>query len=198
VKRLLLLASLFLGFTAHAGVMLEPYVGYSTGDVKFKAVAAGSREYADTTANLAFGARVGYKFMIPWVAVDYTSESGKATADKKLAGNTDYDYSKTGIGAVVGADIPMGLRVWGGYGFSDSFTDKGTSGAADIKYTGTYTKGGLGFKFIPKLSVNAEYVIHTYTKAKNSITGAITDVKSSYSTFNHDTIMVTISAPFSF
>jgi hypothetical protein len=195
VKRLLLLASLFLGFTAHAGVMLEPYVGYAISDIKYKSLGA-TREYADTANNAAFGARLGYKFMIPWVAVDYMTGSGTTVADKSLVGNTNKDYTLTSIGGVVGADVPMGLRVWGGYGFSNTLTVKGANGAASTKYTGSYTKGGIGFKFIPKVSVNAEYIINKYTKY--DVGGVKGDVSSLYSTFDQNTIFISVSAPFSF
>lgn len=184
---------LMIQMTAKAGLMLEPYLGYDFGqmDYQFK---SGTRQLTDKTTNTALGARLGYKFLIPWIAVDFNLGSGKNTADSN-SGQQDQDFSKTSLGVVVGADLIMGLRIFGGYGFTNEMKLKGVNNAADEKYTGSYTKGGLGYKIIPMLAVNAEYIMHKFAKYDNGTTNR--DMDAVYKSFDYNTVLISLSVPFS-
>ena len=187
--------SIFLfGFSAHAGLMIEPYLGYQMGQVKSKAVGS-STEYTDNSSGATLGARLGYKFLLPWVALDYSTWNGTAKVDPALSGGRNYDFNRTAMAIVVGADLPIGLRVYGGYGFSDSTIVKSTSSSPDTKFTGTHTKAGLGFSLIPFVSLNAEYIMPTYKKVDDGTTNA--ELSTIYSSFSHNTVLISLSVPFS-
>lgn len=189
MKKVLATIAIALGISsfAHAGILIEPYLGYEMGDLKRAQPL--SSEFTDKLSANGMGMRLGYKFLLPWVALDYTTFSGKAkNGDPAL---TDYDYTKSQLGAVAGVDLPL-IRGWVGHGFSNNFTQKDAGG--DVKYTGTYTKVGVGFGFIPFVSLNAEYIINTYEKI--DIGGTELQVKNIFDTFDHKTLLFSISAPF--
>lgn len=190
MKKILALLAFAVGFSlsAQAGIMIEPYLGYETGDVKTKLKTGDTREYTDTTAGSALGLRLGYKFLLPWAALDYTMGTGTY---KDESSNVSPDYSKTSMGAVVGVDLPI-IRAWAGYGFSNEATIKYTGG--DVKLKGTYTKVGVGFTPLPLASLNVEYKINTYTKWETG--GASFTVNDYYDTYSHNTIIASVSIPF--
>lgn len=192
MKKLFGIMAIALGMSsaAHAGLLVEPYLGYMFGDLKYKGVGT-STEYTDTLGGVSYGLRLGYKFMLPWVAVDYTGYGGRG---KNGSGNTDYDYSGSALGGVVGIDLPVMFRFWGGYGFQNNMTKKGTNGGADTKFTGSYTKIGLGFKGFPLVSINAEYIMNKFNKV--DVGTGVVNVDSIYSTFDSNLLMLSVSMPF--
>ena len=177
------------GFSAHAGFLIEPYLGYDFGTYNTTATVGGGKSSSDTKGTV-FGARLGYEFMIPWVAFDYSTGSGKAS----VSGASDVDYTKTGMGLVVGASLPI-IRIWAGYGFSNKYTIKGTNGDPNTDFKGTYTKAGLGFSLIPFIDLNAEYIMNKFEKF-NPGTSEV-NIKDVYSNHDYNTVMISLSAPFS-
>lgn len=180
----------FFSYSAHA-ILIEPYLGYEAGKSNSTAASDGSKTSSDTTAT-ALGLRLGYKFLLPWVALDYTSVSGKA----KLSG-TESDFTRSSLGAVVGADLPIGLRVYAGYGFQNESKDKGTNGDPDTVSKGTYTKGGIGFKIIPMVSLNLEYTMHKYNKVNLGAGAGDEDISKYFSKVEYNTTMLSLSVPIS-
>lgn len=171
-----------LSTVAHAGILIEPYFGYDTGDSKTTLI-VGNIEGKDTVSGPSFGLRLGYKFMIPWIALDYSlSEQSYDNGGKK-------DLKKTALGAVIGADIPFGLRIFGGYGFDEKFR-----GENSLEFSGTYTKVGLGMGLVPMVAVNLEYIMHKIEKVKNGSVEVNADTL--YSKQEYNSIFLSISAPF--
>lgn len=193
MKKLFATIAMVFGFSsaAHAGIMIEPYLGYGFGNIDYKAV-GGTTEYTDKLSGTGLGLRLGYQFFLPWVALDYTMISGKGKSG--VAGADDYDYSGDSLGAVVGVDLPVMFRFWAGYGFTNNFTQKGTGGASDSKLKGTYTKLGVGWTVLPILSINLEYQMNDWKKGDSGAGEA--NISDSYSTFKHNTTMLSVSAPF--
>jgi len=191
MKKIFALLTIVFGFStaAQAGLLIEPYLGYYYGTTISRGVTS-SIDVTDTSTGLGYGLRLGYKFMVPWVAIDYSASSGTNETDYP-PGTANVDYAWTGIGVSVGADLPLGLRIFGGYGFTDKAVLKYTSG--DDTLTGSYTKVGLGFRLIPMLSLNAEYIMHSYTKYDNGTTKV--DLDTVYSSFSSNAVLVSISAP---
>lgn len=193
MKKLFAMIAMVFGVSsaAHAGILIEPYLGYGFGSLDYKTVGA-SQEYTDNMSGPGYGLRLGYQFILPWVALDYTGYSG--TGKPGAPGEKDYDYSGNSLGAVVGVDLPVMFRFWAGYGFSNNFTQKGTDGAADIKAKGTYTKVGVGWTALPILSINFEYQMNDWKKV-DAGAGEV-DMKDVFSTFKHNMYLISISAPF--
>ncbi len=191
MKKLFGIMAIALGMSsaAHAGLLVEPYLGYMFGDHKWK-ISGTSTEYTDSFGGAAYGLRLGYKFVLPWVALDYTGYSGKAK--NGVPGGTDFDYSGSALGAVVGVDLPVMFRFWAGYGFQNNLTKKYSG--ADLKFTGGYTKVGVGFKGFPMVSINAEYIINKYDKVDGG--SGVVNVDSAFSTYDANLMMLSVSMPF--
>jgi hypothetical protein len=192
MNKLLLILAVFFGVqVAQAGILIEPYLGYETGSFKYAEVGTPDSSFTDTITGTGMGLRLGYKFLIPWVALDYTTVSGKGKAGDPTEEN--YDITQTGMAAVVGADIPL-LRAWLGYGFSNESVRKATANSVETKLKGTYTKVGVGFKFIPFVSLNAEYKINNDDKVEGS--GFSSNKSDVFSSLSNNSLMISVSAPF--
>jgi hypothetical protein len=193
MKKIFAVFAVALGMSsaAHAGILVEPYLGYEMGDIKYKFVGS-SVDHTDSTSGVSYGLRVGYKFLIPWVALDYTS--GTATAKPDPA-STDYDLTKSSLGAVVGVSLPL-IRAWAGYGFSNEITNKGTSGNPDTKFKGNYLKAGVGLGILPLVDINLEYKINDLKKVDLGQGAGDQDKSAVFDSNKYDTIMISVSVPF--
>ena len=184
---------------AKAGLLLEPSAGIANADVSYTYTGiyalAAPNDYKNTmTGAVAFGARVGYSFMVPFIALDYQMVSGKGKVDP------DYDptaeknkVNQTAIYVVLGADFPFGLRTWVGYGFSDTLKLKDSS--AETTLTGKSLKLGIGYKVMPHLSFNFEYFASDYTDLKNPALGKV-KVSDIYSKLAATGYILSVSVPF--
>ena len=177
IKALVALATL-TGFvsTAHAGVLIEPYLGYLTGKVE-----QSSNDWDISGVN--FGARLGYKSFLGLMGgLDYMT--GKLEDDA----NPKNDVTPSQLGVFVGFEFPILLRVYGVYGISNKaeFKDSATTN----KYEGgDNIKLGVGFTALPLLSINLEYIMASYDEMDgNSLTNDL----------NIKTYGLSVSAPFDF
>ena len=190
MKQLLAALAVMIGLSsaAHAGILIEPYLGYEFGDLKTQTVSSlGGVETTDKVSGVGYGLRLGYKFMLPWVALDYTAGSGTVKHDS----GPDDDGTQSSLGAVVGVDLPL-IRAWAGYGFSNELKAKSSSSTAT--YKGNYMKAGVGLGFIPLVSVNVEYQINDFKKI--DLGSGEVDRSTIFDTMKFDTVMVSVSIPF--
>jgi opacity protein-like surface antigen len=197
MKKLFAVLAMAIGMSsaAHAGILIEPYLGYETGDSMFKYVPSvdpSGTEFTDSITGASYGMRLGYQFMIPWVALDYSAGTQTAKADK---GRDGYDLTKSSLGAVVGVSLPL-VRAWAGYGFSNEMTKKGTAGNPDNKFKGTYLKAGVGLGILPLLELNLEYKINDLKKVDFGAGAGEQDKSDVFDSTKYDTIMFSISVPF--
>lgn len=170
-KSLLLLTALVSMFyyseDARAGFLLEPYFGMnmnSTGELGTTDV--------DITGN-SIGARVGFQNLGFMFGVDGRRSSWNLEFD-----NADIDATVTTLGAFVGYDFPILLRVWGEYVISHNGIDEN-----DTEYTeGSGTIIGLGYKVMPFVSLNLEIGNFETAKAKTD-GGSEGDLDAKYNTF---------------
>ena len=170
----ILLLTVCLGGFAHAGILIEPNVGYDFGDAKRTTLLGVSG--TESISGVSYGLRLGYKFLVPWVALDYSM------SDQKNEDNES--YKKTALGAVIGADLPIGIRIFGGYGFDEKFDNEGA------ELAGTYTKVGLGMKLVPMIAFNVEYIMHKLEKVDD------VDVDTLFSKAEYNSIYLSLSIPF--
>jgi hypothetical protein len=104
LKKIFAVLTFVLGISslANAGIMIEPYLGYQTGETANDPVGA-SPEVTDTSSGMGLGLRLGYKFILPWVALDVTQATGKYKDG--TPGNTiENDTSTTQLGLVAGVE----------------------------------------------------------------------------------------------
>lgn len=176
--------------TARAGIMIEPYIGYNSSNFEYQLINAEIDKHQPS--GLGYGLRLGYKFLIPWVALDYRATDEKIknwTADGRAAALT-----QTQIGAVVGLDLPIGLRVFGGYGFDNKFNANVED--SEDSFKGSYTKLGIGLKPMPFMAINLEYITNKYTKMNLAQTGNTEqDTSILFSKIDMSTVFLSVSLP---
>jgi hypothetical protein len=153
LKKLSLLA-IATGFlsSANASLLLEPYAGYQTGKYKNS---TGSTDFS----GLDYGARVGWQQMGFMAGLDFMS--GKMTDKTKPKSN---DVTPQSFGVFIGYNFPVLLRVYGTYGFSNSVKLEQT-GVSDKLEGSPLLKIGVGYNFLPLLSIALEYTTATYDEA---------------------------------
>jgi hypothetical protein len=142
----LLLTFSFAG-TAHADLLLEPYLGYDTGKV----------EQGGTSEDLngvSYGARIGFQRLGFMIGGDVKSGKWKYHSSPSL------DVTPQELGVFVGYNFPVMLRVYGVYNFDSQNKYEISSG--DLKYEGTGFKLGVGFTGLPFVSINLEYSNSTF------------------------------------
>jgi hypothetical protein len=167
----LILISFFTFKYAQAGILVEPYLGYTISDYEI-----GSSSY--DANGLIYGARLGYEFPLLWFALDYMM------SDQTVELNPDEDGSAKRLGVVAGVTAPLGIRAWLGYYFSDKFEfDDG----AELEGNGF--KLGIGFRLIPMLHLNFEYLSSTYDESNGASISPERDMNG---------FAVTLSVPVSF
>lgn len=193
MKKIFLALTALIGFStgAQASLMIEPYAGVILGTQKYTETSTfGGDDDTNKLNGTAFGLRLGYQFLIPYVALDYTSFSG--TCENS---NLKLDCSGSQIGGVVGASLPF-IRPYAGAGFSNNLKIKanGTTQTEDVTHSGTYTKVGLGLGFIPIIHVNIEYIMDTYSK----IEMGSYQKDDLFKSFESTKAMITISYPITF
>lgn len=183
MKKLLIAMALTLGFTgvAHAGIMLEPYLGYEMGKTSDVVSINGKTD----AVNL--GLRLAYKTPVMlWLGLD--GQFG-VSGDYKPDSGSNASLKHNAYYGVVGIDLPILFRAWAGYGFSDQFKlDSPYSGTMK----GTNFKLGVGFTGLPFISLNAEYIKGNLTK----IEGGSYDGTSLSAT--DESVMISVSLPLVF
>lgn len=177
----------FLGKVAFAGVLIEPYIGYSlAGKIDDKEV--GDESKSDYSG-LNLGGRLGFQYLglMGGFAYDHGSYETELTGPQdsvdslKSAGITMKDkWSANSYGAFVGYNFPILLRVWGTYFFSSKWTDQdngSTIFTKDSEFRGSAYELGLGYTALPFLSLNAQYRVTNFDKSKDASDGSTATVK---------------------
>lgn len=174
---------------AYAGVLLEPVLGYE--QTPMEVVTVSNTDVSSTSSGLNYGARAGFRFSQGmWVSGEFVMGSGNGKP--KNAGQEDSTYTKSAMSAVVGYDH-SNFRMWLGYGVTDKMTFKDSTG--ETNFSGTNYKLGLGYKVVPSVSVNLEYLVPTYTKF-NSNGGTDSDVSTMFSKMSGASTQLSVSMPF--
>ena len=176
MKKLLVLltvtAGLLVNQAAQAGLLLEPYLGYSNGKIEQGST---SNDYKGTQ----YGLRLGYSVLFFAIGLDYTAAKYKDDATPE----NDLEIGDAGL--FVAYKFPILLRAYATY-VPSAKMDYGTSTTLE---DGTSTKLGLGFTGLPLVNINLEYQMAEYKEA-NSLTLVDKVETTGYA--------LTISAPFTF
>lgn len=163
-----LIVLLSVTFTAHAGLLVEPVLGYNVIS-KFDDDSGGSGS--------AFGGRLGYQYLGLQLGIDYLN----STMDSKID-DAQNDFKTNEFGAFVGFEFPVFFRVYAGYVFAASSDKLKIKDADDgINDTYEYTKGsgpkfGIGFTGLPFIDINFE--MRTVDYATIDITDGASGLKT--------------------
>ncbi|MCF8058531.1 MAG: hypothetical protein K9K67_04490 [Bacteriovoracaceae bacterium] len=177
-----------------AGVLIEPYLGFSlagSGDTTF-----GTNKYEHSYSSPTIGGRLGYGMLGFMGGIDYSMQTFDLESERGSTTNKD-GVKKSQLGIFVGYNLPILLRVWGTYFLSSSLEGddpQTASNLIDSRYEYSSGSGyalGAGFTGLPFVSVNLEYRTLEYDKLEVSGTAL--------STYNEKTdlseIMLSVSLP---
>ena len=195
---LLFFLSFFALNSAQAGILIEPYIGFSlagTGDFT-----AGSNQYDESYSTFpTLGGRLGFGTMGFMAGVDYSMQSFDLTSTRNVTEFEDA-VSKKQLGVFVGYNLPMMLRFWGTYYLSSSLEGEDPASATTvIDVREEFSDGGgyalgVGFTGFPFISINLEYRTIEYDKYElNGVTVSNYNEKLDLSE-----VMISVSAPFDF
>lgn len=174
--------------SARAGILLEPYVGYTYGQIKTKTVAG--TENASDNNNLVIGGRAAYVFTVAMVGLDYAMNvAGRA---HNTTSGTDYDWSQSTLWLIGGAQLPL-IRAYAGYGLMNTGT--ANSSTTTKLMDGDAFKLGAGYTGFPMIAINLEYWMASYKKM--SINGTESDIPNAlFDKATNDLVVVSVSMPF--
>lgn len=184
---LLTIFSILTSISAHAGIYLEPYVGYAVGKStgSFNVVSIGTSTIDSSSKGAVFGGKLGYSVLGLALGVDYSRFNSK---DKDNSGATaDSSSVSTDMGAFVQYTLPIMFKVSATYIFKSS-----NVADDDSKSTGKGFKVGVGFTGLPFIAINLDYVSLKYNEA--TAPGATIDSVDMKSTAT----MLSISVPWNF
>lgn len=151
----LALSTLLCTSVAHAGLLIEPVLGYNLGS-KFDDESDYIQESSGKTGP-AFGGRLGYQHLGFQLGLDYLNSHIDVGQDEVG------DHFKTSeFAGFVGFEFPLFLRLYAGYVFSATSNEvsiEDPDDAVDDKLTfvgGSGPKFGVGFTGLPFIDVNFE------------------------------------------
>lgn len=137
---------------ANAGIIIEPYVGYETGDSEDTTGADKSPK------GVTFGGRLGLTTLGFMYGVEFSTGAIK---DGVM-------YKTTDTGLFVGYELPILLRGYFSYMLKSEATLE-TSGLADVKWEGNGgTKIGIGYTGLPFFAINLEQITRKYDTVSGS------------------------------
>lgn len=144
-----LIAALFaMTSIAHAGLLLDPYVGFGSGTIKLTSDAS-SLESDDSESMSTVGARVGLSVPLFSAGIDYEMM-------------TISDLSLTNTALFVGVNLPL-IRAWAEYIVSSKYDDSDDNNSDEVDFQSGYGLG-IGFTGLPFVSINLDIKALTYQR----------------------------------
>lgn len=162
MKRLILFLSfLTLSASAHAGFMIEPYLGYEMGNWKYLGNSSGT-----TDSGVQYGARLGYGIL----GFSFGGEYDGTSLTYDQTGQSNVSGSGSDYGIYASFKFPVILRIYGEYMIASSLS--ATQGGSSETFKGSGTRFGVGFTGLPFIEINLEFISRDYSKLNGtSITG---------------------------
>lgn len=136
-------------FSAKASLLIEPHLGFNLSG-------GGKSNGVDYSYNGAqYGLRLGGQYLGLMAGIDYNLSS--YTWEQTPGGDDTFDRSEFGL--FVGYNLPILVRFWGAYYFSNTAKDTNSTGrtVSGAKYEGSSVELGAGWTALPFLSLNLAY-----------------------------------------
>jgi hypothetical protein len=157
-----------------AAVLFEPYLGFRVYSDGSQDATNGKNEYS--YKGPVFGSRLGVQHLGLMAGLDFSL----STFDKDIktpSARFKQDTTATALGAFVGLNLPMLLRAWGTYYFSQ--THKVNAGAAKgDKFKGNGFGLGLGYTAFPLVSLNLEVRRMNFNKYEDFTSGTTSTISN--------------------
>lgn len=183
---LIVLFGTLTSVSAHAGIYLEPYVGYAIGKSSgsVNATPGGQSTIDSSSKGAVFGGKLGYSVLGLALGFDYSRFNSK---DKDNTLGTESSSVSTDMGGFIQYTLPIMFKVSATYIFKSS-----NVADDDSKSTGKGFKIGVGFTGLPFVAINLDYISIKQNEASApGFTLDSVDVKSTAT-------MLSISVPFNF
>jgi len=177
MKKLLLTLLILIASQAHAGILVEPVIGYNFAKLDVKEL-----DTDFTARGPAFGGRLGYQKLGFQLGVDYLNSTLSHSED---------DLDDVGLSewaGFVGFEFPILLRVYAGYILSATANTEQDNGDKVELTKGSGMKAGLGFTMLPFVDINLEYRKGTFDQVE--VDGVESDDGATY-----ESVMVGLSLP---
>lgn len=196
MRILMLMLLSCLSSAVSAGVMFEPYAGYTTGNISVNGasthplVEVQTLESKGTIDGLAYGGRLALTHRSFLLGADYQGMRAKL----KLKGVDEaQDWNSTAVFGIVGWQFFSGLRIYAGMTVMDYKATQATS-PDELMFTGSARKIGIGYKYSSPVAVNLEYVEYHFDDFE---VGAFKGkVKENYEKLDYSTVILAVSFPF--
>ena len=184
--------------TAKAGLLFDPYAGYTSGNIKMAGssshpvVATRTLDSSGTVDGIAYGGRFALTFGRLFLGADY---QGTRAKEKLKSASSSLSWNTTAIYGILGWQFYSGFRIYGGVTATPFKTIEDTS-PDQTEFEGSSQKIGLGFRYHVPIAVNIEYV--TYDFKNVTIAGFKDDAATTYNKLDHSAIFLGVSFPFQF
>lgn len=190
MKRILIAFLFLLSTSAYAGLLIEPYLGFSIGSGEDGENP--KTEYSQNTP--LYGARLGYQVLGFMAGLDY-SKGMESEFENKVTGGTTTkpDATQQTFGIFVGYNLPIMLRAWVSYNFASKISIESGADVGDEFKGGGYALG-VGFTGLPFVSLNLEYRMNTFDEYKTASTG-VTSALNGAGEVDYNQILLSVSLP---
>jgi hypothetical protein len=181
---------------AQAGILFEPYAGYTIGNMKletastFPIAAMQNHSYTASADGFAYGAKLAWDFSGLYIGGEY---QGARAQEKLNSATTPTDWTNTSVFGILGWQMMNGLRFTGGMTIVPHKSVEAGDPDPTI-YTGSAWKAGIGFRYHVPFAVNVDYIKYNLTKYK--VGGSEGEVKDHFNKFDYSAFLISISFPF--
>lgn len=147
----LLLGLFLMANTASASFLIEPHLGYNVSGSGDNGLTGASKVENDYSG-AQYGLKLGYQNLGLMVGLDF-NRSNYDQDFKSSAATATNSMERSELGLFVGYNLPILVRAWGAYYFSNNTKNKDNSS----EMTGNTKELGVGFTGLPFLSINLMY-----------------------------------------
>ncbi len=149
----LLILAVLTSMTANASMLIEPHLGFN---VSGGGTTSGT-EF--TYQGSQYGLRFGGQYLGLMAGLDFNRSSYTWKRQSLANGTTNDEFSRNELGLFAGYNLPILLRAWVAYYFTNTATDESSGGytADGDKYKGNTFELGVGYTALPFLSLNMAY-----------------------------------------
>jgi predicted porin len=184
------------GAPAIAGIMFEPYAGYTTGNIKVDGSsghplsAVQSVDDSGTVDGVAYGARLAWTFSQFYLGAEY---QGMRAKEKLKDADDSPAWNSTAVYGIVGLQFFTGIRLYVGMTVQDFETTEDLS-PEPLKHTGSARKIGIGYRYSAPVAVNLEYNEFDFNDVEGA--GVKNKTSASYDKLDYSAVVLSISFPF--
>lgn len=188
LKSAIVAALMFGALQTQAGILFEPYAGYTMGDLKL--VNTSDVASSGSIDGFGYGGKLSWTFSNYYFGGEYQAARARQKMNNSESLN---DWSNTSIFGVIGIQFDMGFRISAGMTVSPHRSEQAGNPDKTI-YTGSAKKVSIGYRYRAPLAINIDYIMYEFDKFKEGT--AEGKVKERFDKMDYSAFMLSISFPF--